>query len=188
MAARSISLVSRRFYTIALNLPGLWSNIDSPRQSVEEAKICASRTAIPSISVAIAGASNEEDSERTRVLSMYELVASISSRIRSLSLDLREYDQPYLQQIFGSYSSISLPFLYDFSLEFERSTGRGNRHFCRDWDMPSLRELRIIEILSHLHSDILQQIQTCHLMANEYPHASDILAFLGSLTSVSKLT
>lgn len=92
MTVNNLSLVSRRFRSIVLGLPMLWSNISCPALSIATAKLFASRIATPSISLSISGAdayfSPPNLSKLVRVLSAFQFAVSISSRIRILSIDL----------------------------------------------------------------------------------------------------
>ncbi|KLO10181.1 hypothetical protein SCHPADRAFT_529682 [Schizopora paradoxa] len=189
---KKLSLVSRRFRNIVLSLPILWSNIPSPLLHVNEAKLFASRVTTPIVSLTIEGVESyeSEESEKARVLSMYQLATSISSRIRKLDISLSKSDLPYLQQLRQTYSNFSLPSLFELNLRCYNQASRECRNFCRDWDMPSLRGLKVAEVLPELSSNVLSRIEFCSISANyieETWRTTEIMEFLLSLTVVKDL-
>ncbi|KLO11641.1 hypothetical protein SCHPADRAFT_998718 [Schizopora paradoxa] len=183
-----LSLVSRRFNRIATNLPLLWSTISFPRQSIELVKQFVPRAGTPCIHLTIEQNYRNSTLKSQRVLGMYQIMTSISSRIRSLSLSLGSYDIAYLPQILNSCSSLSLPSLVELKLECDRQTGR----ICR----PSIRDLELIEIIPEFRPDVLKQIDDCFVKLNEMDirdntmdcwRSPEITALLLSLTSVAYL-
>ncbi|KLO11663.1 hypothetical protein SCHPADRAFT_929762 [Schizopora paradoxa] len=191
-----LSLVSRRFNRIATKLPLLWSTISFPRQSNKLVKQFAFRASTPCISLTIDRNYENSGLEDQRVLDMYQIMTSISSRIRSLSLSLGSYDFTYLSQILASCSSCSFPSLVKLELECDRSTSRICQPFCRDWDLPLLRELELTEIIPEFQAGVLKQIDIGFIKLNEVDkrwssvarwQTPEITAFLRSLTSVTDL-
>jgi hypothetical protein len=191
---KRLSLVSRRFRNIVLSLPILWSNIPSPLLHVDKAKLYASRATSPIISLKIDGAHSWDredlESQKARILSMYHLATSISSRIRTLEIYLTNLDLPYLQQIRQTCSNVSLPSLFELNFRCHYEVSRNCRKFCRDWSMPSLRRLKVYEALPVLSSDVLSKIHYCYISANysqDTWRATEIIAFLLSFTAVEEL-
>lgn len=195
-----LSLVSRRFRRIVLRLPILWSSISLPDQHINKAKLFASRATTPTISLSIEGICTDDqrpqESEHARIIAMYQLAVSISSRIKTMSIRLRDSDIPHLQQIHQTCSHISLPSLVDLSLDADCSNDnrRKCKTLCRDWDMPSLRKLNLENFLPELRSDVLSKIETCYVEANTgksvsqgYWRTIEIIEFLQSMVSVKDL-
>lgn len=203
--ANKFSLVSRRFRNIILRLPRLWSKISSPQLHTKTANLFASRATTPSISLYILGTATylrnrSEEVEHIRVIDMCELAVSISARIQKLCLHLSNSDRPHLQQIIQTFSCVPLPALDELSLKCYTNIGHQNhcKTICRNWDMPSLRKLYVVDVLPELRSDIASRIEFCTVEANRqksvdelevegYWETLEIMGFLLSLTSVKDL-
>lgn len=182
-------MVSRRFNRIATNLPFLWSTISYPHRSVEQVKRFSSLATAPSISLSIAGNRAEN-----RIVDVCQIMTSISSRIWELSLTLGDCDLRYLAKVLDSCSSCSFPSLVRLELECDKRVRRRCVPLCRDWDMPSLRDLELNNIIPEFRADVLKQIDDCFIGLNEpeddfadYWRHSEIATFLSSLTSVTCL-
>ncbi|KLO08180.1 hypothetical protein SCHPADRAFT_944670 [Schizopora paradoxa] len=191
-AVKNLSLVSRRFRHIVIGLPVLWSNIPFMWLHVNKAKLFASRSITPIISLSIYSSFGRgpKESEHARVLSMYQLAVSISSRIRKMDIWITDQDLAYLQQIGRTCSNISLPFLFDLTVTCHSEVTRKCRNLCYDWIMPSLRKLRVNNVLPHLSSDVLSKIDECSIEANystDILRTEEIVEFLLSLTAVKVL-
>ncbi|KLO10208.1 hypothetical protein SCHPADRAFT_943031 [Schizopora paradoxa] len=189
---KRLSLVSRRFRNIVIGSPIFWSNIQSSILPVNRAKLFASRVVTPIMTLTINGVADwkPEESERERILNMYQLAVSISSRIRKLQIALSSTDVPYLQQIRQICSDISLPSVFELTLACSSDVSRRCQDFCSGWDMPSLRILNFSGVLPQLPSGVLSRINNCSVKvnyANDIWNTSEIMAFLLSLTTVKDL-
>ncbi|KLO04615.1 hypothetical protein SCHPADRAFT_933959 [Schizopora paradoxa] len=207
---KNFSSVSRRFRRITLGLPSLWSYICSPSINVETARLFASRATTPVIALSISGISSISPfytdpeskgvSERARVQAMFEIAASVSSRLQTMHLHFSKRDISLIPRISQVCSALSFPFLAELSMECY-----GGFHICRefkslcsDWNMPSLQKLVLVDIPLQLPDNVLSRIKVCSIEANRertpndllgegYWRTAEIVAFLLSLRLVEKL-
>ncbi|KLO10203.1 hypothetical protein SCHPADRAFT_907086 [Schizopora paradoxa] len=190
-----LALVSRRFRNIIVGSPTFWSKISSDDLSLDGAKLYASRVTPPIISLSVYSADTEEpeESERDRILGMYRLMSSISSRINSLTINMDKFGLPIIDRIMETCSNLSFPFLVELSLSRTGTVSRRVQNFCSNWDMPSLDKLHVNDFIPQFSRDTLSKIRTCDIKANtvaKYRGLSlteDIVAFLLSLTAVQDL-
>ncbi|KLO10025.1 hypothetical protein SCHPADRAFT_538954 [Schizopora paradoxa] len=197
-AVNKLMLVCRRFRQMLISLPNLWSSLDSISiRSVKKLELLVSRATAPTISLSIFGARSDGEKDRARALGMFNLTASISLRIRTMYLHLSQYDLAHLQQVTGALSSLSLPFLAKLHLSASVRIGRESSSLTRDWDMPSLRKLTVIDLLPELSLDVMSKIETLSVTANvdytleedhRYWRTNEIVAFLEGMTFVKKLS
>ncbi|KLO10180.1 hypothetical protein SCHPADRAFT_930671 [Schizopora paradoxa] len=194
--ANSYSLVSRRFRRVVLAIPAFWSKISSPPFKPEKAAHFASRVTTPTICLSIKGIRGSEDNEfyddeEMRVIGMFILTMSISSRIRKLALHFSVDDLHLVGEIQPIYTHLSLPSLSELKLDY-RDMGHSFASFCREWVMPSLQTLTLKDAIPQFPSAVLSQIKTCSIEANRdndgaFWSTSEILEFITSLTSVEDL-
>ncbi|KLO10202.1 hypothetical protein SCHPADRAFT_907085, partial [Schizopora paradoxa] len=196
---KNLLLVSRRFRNIVIGLPVLWSNISSATLRLKDAELFASRVTSPIISFSIYGGARykqkaDKEAEESRIFGMYQLAASISSRIRSFQIHVSQNDRNVLKKFAESCPIVSLPALEELTLDSSRYPTRGTVKFCCKWTMPLLRKLNVVECLPELPAEILSRVSICSFVLNkdaskeeELWDSSDIIEFLLSLTAVKEL-
>lgn len=184
--------VCRRFRHLLITQPALWSSIYIGSEgALEEAKFLERRATAPIIHMLFSPPSKVEVAS-----AIYELTASISPRIRHLTLYLTQLDVDHLQQASTTLSSLSLPFLSELELSAPLQLGRQTVTFIREWDMPQLSKLRVNGVLPNLRSDVATQIKSCAVEINRERiaeldegrwRANEIVAFVNSLPYAKEL-
>ncbi|KLO10206.1 hypothetical protein SCHPADRAFT_530111 [Schizopora paradoxa] len=201
--ANKFSSVSRQFRKVVLSMPTFWSKISSPPFELAKANLFASRAVAPIISFSIKGvfplSGETEASELIRVLGMYKLAFSVSTRIQRLALHFYPNDKPHLKQILETCNHVSLPSLSELKLNCTNGdVGRRIASICRNWDMPSLQRLLLKDVLPEIPIATSLQIKTLFLEANRhttpvqiitggYWRPEEILEFLAYFASLEHL-
>ncbi|KLO10179.1 hypothetical protein SCHPADRAFT_529643 [Schizopora paradoxa] len=192
-----LSLVSRRFRNVIVGLPVLWSKISLPYLPRKSAELLASRAKAHPLSLSLDDeySWNSKEPEDVRILGMYELAVSLSSRIRKLSIFISEFSTPSLDAIQQACSDAHFPSLSELTLNCYAESPRRCRTLCREWNMPSLTTLSVVNILPTLPHDVTLNIQTLSIDANKDTNLghddswrpAEIIAFLFSFSSVKDL-
>ncbi|KLO06204.1 hypothetical protein SCHPADRAFT_696653 [Schizopora paradoxa] len=192
---KNLFFVSRRFRSIVIGLPVLWSNISSLLLNHKDAELFASRITSSILSLSIYGGySYNKEAEESRILGWYQFAASISSRIRTFHIHVSKNDKNALKKFDELCPIVSLPALEELTLDSSRNLTRGTMKFCCKWTVPSLRRLNIVECLPELPAESLSKIRICSLEVNklaakqeELWSSRNIIQFLLSLTVVKEL-
>ncbi len=75
----------------------------------------------------------------------------MSARLKTVYLVLHQgFADTLLRQLFGTFSEIPLPNLCVLPLDCDIEVGRKCTTLCHDWDMPSLRILKVVNVLLQL--------------------------------------
>ncbi len=127
---------------------------------------------------------------------MLKLGASVSARLKTIHLVLHSrFADTLLRQLFGTFSEVPLPNLRVLHLDCDMEGGRKCTALCRDWDMPSLRTLKVVNVLPQLAPAVASKIISCSLELNRWGvensewrwRPKELLDFLGCLTAVEQL-
>ncbi|KLO10178.1 hypothetical protein SCHPADRAFT_930669 [Schizopora paradoxa] len=189
-----LSLVSRRFRSIVLGLPVLWSRISFPHLRVKHAELFASRAKTHPLAISMDDSYDWKlkEPELVRMMDMYELTVSLSSRIQKLSIHISENSSLDLDVIQKTYSNASFPCLSELTLEWYTESPRTCRFLFQGWVMPSLTTLCVVSILPILSPAVFSKILTLSVEVNrgvdedgdDAWHPTEIITFLLSCLSV----
>ncbi|KLO13122.1 hypothetical protein SCHPADRAFT_940692 [Schizopora paradoxa] len=194
----NVSHVCRRFRTIALSTPQIWTHI-RPRHKrgllIADASKVAGRSQHSGLGLTVEMQSfNSYAHEHVEYLqSMMSFVGMYSSRICALTLDLGTAHAAASKNKLW-FTKLSLPSLT--SLEINAPPSTTLEHFYTDWKMPSLRTLHGRNCFPDLPSNALSKIKSFSFEVEEYDIRKrnrvqwtlpELDRYLGRLFSVQEL-
>ncbi|KLO09312.1 hypothetical protein SCHPADRAFT_573252 [Schizopora paradoxa] len=196
--ATNISHVCRRFRTIALSIPQIWTHIHPKHEhglSTAEASKLARRSQPAGLGLTVEMQSFDSYAlENVEYLqSMMSFISTHSSRICALTLDLGTAHVAANKNKLW-FTKLSLPSLKSLKINAPPSTRL--EHFYKGWEVPSLRVLRGRNCFPDLPSDVLSEIKSFSFSVEEYEVQKrnrvrwtlpELDQYLGRLHSVEEL-
>ena len=202
-APARLACVNRRFRTLALHLPSLWSTLSSMdslnlnRKRLSRcggvklnAEIWCTKDGLDRVSTT----SQPIGKDRTRKL--FSLVLANCSRLRHLSIHLKFKELNslhFLSRISTAYTNISFPSLETLSLQFHQFPDTHPQiHFYTSWDLPSLCHIESHSIIPVLSDKRAAQLLSCKLEFAGTPRSlwqisTAMMPLLASFRALKKL-
>ncbi|KLO13123.1 hypothetical protein SCHPADRAFT_940693 [Schizopora paradoxa] len=198
--AINISHVCRRFRTIALSTPQLWTRIYPKLHDrlggmfIEDAIEVAGRSKHSGLGLTVEVQSSSPYAiEHDDLQDMLSFIDTQSSRISALILDLRTVDSK--DKLWPA--KLSLPVLDSLRINAPPTNAATLKHFYRNWNVPSLRTLHGYNCKPEFPPDVLAKIKTFSFAVEEHNGRRNYAVwwtlpeldhYLGRLSSLEELT